>query len=153
MGRIDYIESLIGHCREALKAGPVREFVFNRLDDLEGVGKAVYVIELLGGTPEDVFNEMVRYKSTGLRKCPKLNAPSNVLYVGSSSSGLKQRINQHIGNGHKATYALHLNHWLVGNYKITVSEYDVANEVLQIIEDGLSYELKPAFGKMGGNNK
>ncbi len=40
-----------------------------------------------------------------------------------------------------------------GDYKITIMQYDVPREVLQIIEDGLSDKLKPAFGKQGGNNK
>jgi hypothetical protein len=29
----------------------------------------------------------------------------------------------------------------------------LSKEVLQIIEDSLSYDLSPAFGKKGGNNK
>ena len=150
---MEYIDSLISSCREALRANPLREFVFSELDELDEVGKAIYVVEMLDGSSNDVFSQMARYKATGLRKCPKLNAPSKVLYVGSSSSGLKQRIKQHLGYGHQATYALHLNQWFVGNYQITISQYDVANEVLQILEDALSYKLKPAFGKMGGNNK
>jgi len=38
-------------------------------------------------------------------------------------------------------------------YKITIKEYTVAKDVLQIIEDDLSDQLSPAFGKKGGNNK
>ena len=58
-----------------------------------------------------------------------------------------------MGHGNKGTYALHLSHWFAGKFKITVKQYDVAGDVLQIIEDDLSYSLKPAFGKQGGNNK
>src|SRR5471030_3340809 len=87
------------------------------------------------------------------RACAKLNAPSNVMYVGSSTTGIKKRIEQHVGQGHKATYALHLSHWFNGKYKITVWQYDVSDEVLQIIEDDISDRKKPAFGKQGGNNK
>ena len=31
--------------------------------------------------------------------------------------------------------------------------FDEKKEVLQLIEDNLSFQLKPAFGKLGGNNK
>jgi len=41
----------------------------------------------------------------------------------------------------------------MGEYKITILVYDEPIEILQIIEDNISYNLKPAFGKMGGNNK
>ncbi len=87
------------------------------------------------------------------RACPKLNAPSPVLYVGSSTSGVRKRIEQHLGEGAKDTYALQLKHWFRGKYKITIKVFDQPKEVLQIIEDSLSFELAPAFGKQGGNNK
>jgi hypothetical protein len=32
-------------------------------------------------------------------------------------------------------------------------EYDVPRKIIQLIEDAISTELKPAFGKLGGNNK
>ena len=76
-----------------------------------------------------------------------------MLYVGSSTTNLSKRISEHLGRGNKATYALHLEHWCKDKYRITVKVYDVASEVLQIIEDALSFELKPAFGKQGANNR
>lgn len=148
-----YIKKLINNCNAALKANPIRQFTVSELDELIGINKAIYVIELVDGDPEEVFLQMSKYKSKGERKCPKLNSPSNVLYVGSSTKSLKNRIKQHMGDGHKDTYALHLNYWLINDYKISISQYDVSNEVLQIIEDSISYELSPAFGKMGSNNK
>jgi len=66
---------------------------------------------------------------------------------------IKKRIKQHRGDGYEGTYALHLKHWFKFQYKITVKQYSVSKEVLQIIEDDLSDRLKPAFGKKGGNNK
>jgi Uri superfamily endonuclease len=75
------------------------------------------------------------------------------MYVGSSTTGVKKRIEQHLGDGPAKTYALHLKHWFEGEYKITVKVYDEPINVLQILEDALSYELQPAFGKRGGNNK
>lgn len=75
------------------------------------------------------------------------------MYVGSSTTGVKKRIQQHMGDGHAGTYALHLKHWFKANYRITIKQYSETKEVLQIIEDDLSESLKPAFGKQGGNNK
>jgi hypothetical protein len=48
---------------------------------------------------------------------------------------------------------LHLSHWFTGKYKITVKTFDEPAEVLQIIEDTLAHDLKPVFGKTGGNNR
>lgn len=57
-----------------------------------------------------------------------------------------------MGEGHEATYALHLNHWFGSRkLKITIKEFNVSRDVLQIIEDAISYNLSPAFGKRGGN--
>jgi len=76
------------------------------------------------------------------------------MYVGSSTTGVDKRIKQHIGDGPKGTYALHLRHWFDGEYTVTIKQYDnKLREVIQVIEDDLSDQLKPAFGKQGGNNK
>lgn len=123
------------------------------LSSLDGVQKAIYIIEDMGGNPEETFQAFSRYKKKKERACAKLNSPSKVMYVGSSTTGVKKRIEQHMGQGNKGTYALHLRHWFKGKYKVTVKEYDVENEVLQIIEDDISDALKPAFGKQGSNNK
>ncbi len=62
---------------------------------------------------------------------------------------------QHLGFGHKSTYALHLNQWYQGQYKITIYQYadTLPADVLQLIEDDLADQLQPAFGKSGANNK
>lgn len=151
---MSYIDTLIENCQRAKAARPVRELVVDRLEDLDGIGKGVYVFEEVGGDPERTFQAMSDYKAgKESRACPKLNHPSRVLYVGSSTTGLKSRIKQHIGDGPARTYALHLKHWFDGKYKITVRVYEDSAEVLQIIEDAVSHELQPAFGKKGGNNK
>ena len=65
-----------------------------------------------------------------------------------------RRIKQHLGNGPKSTYALHLSYWAAEQeIEIEILQYNVPREVLQLIEDSISSELKPAFGKLGGNNK
>jgi hypothetical protein len=115
--------------------------------------QAIYIIEQVGSDIETTFLNFSRYKEKNERKCAKLNSPSKIMYVGSSTTGVKKRIEQHQGDGHAGTYALHLKHWFVGEPKITIKQYDEAKDVLQIIEDDLSDRLKPAFGKKGGNNK
>ncbi|MCX9157822.1 hypothetical protein OPU71_16990 [Niveibacterium sp. 24ML] len=149
-----YIEDLIARCQDAKEAKPIQEIVIaDDLSVLDGIDKAVYVFEEVDGDPERTFSEFSRYKDKKARACAKLNSPSKVMYVGSSTTGVRKRIEQHKGQGHKGTYALHLSHWFSGKYKVTVLQYDVADGVLQIIEDDISDRLRPAFGKRGGNNK
>lgn len=151
---MSYIDELIENCRKAKAASPLREFVVEHYDQLGDERAGIYVIEEVGGDPEKTFRAMSDYKrGTQSRACPKLNHPSPVLYVGSSTTGLKSRIKQHVGDGPAGTYALHLKHWFDGNYRIIVRIYDEPAEVLQIIEDALSHDMEPAFGKKGGNNK
>jgi len=87
--------------------------------------------------------------------CPKINGNlSEVLYVGSSTTGVSKRLKQHLGYGPAKTYSLHLCHWLKGDVRISIFEYqEVKRDVLQLIEDAISAEQNPMFGKQGGNNK
>lgn len=147
---MSYIETLIANCEKAKKATPKREFVLESTEQLNDIDKGIYIIEEVDGDAEKTFLALSEYKKTTDRACPRLNAPSRTLYVGSSTTGLRSRIEQHIGNGYKGTYALHLSHWFKGKYKITVKTYNESIEVLQIIEDALSHDLSPAFGKQGG---
>lgn len=152
---MSYIDTLIKNCEAAKTAQPSTSRVIEASDlsALDGIEKAIYTIDEIDGNPEQTFLAFSRYKEKKERACAKLNSPSNVMYVGSSTTGVKKRIEQHMGQGNKGTYALHLSHWFKGKYKVTVRQYDVSDEVLQIIEDDLSDRLKPAFGKQGGNNK
>lgn len=148
-----YIDKLMENCQRAKSAKPISEFVLNDDSELNGIRKAIYIIEEIGGDSTRTFNALKEYKQVTKRACPKLNSPSKVLYVGSSTTGLETRIKQHRGHGPKGTYALHLKQWFKGEYRIRVKVYDEPKEVLQIIEDSISYDLAPAFGKQGGNNK
>ena len=148
-----YIDTLIENCEKAKVARPLREFVLTdvaELSELAGIEQAIYVIEH-DGDYEKIFLDFSRFKQLGTRACARLNAPSPVLYVGSSQSNLAKRIKEHLGRGGIKTYALHLEHWLRDEPKITVRVYNESAEVLQIIEDDLAAALKPAFGKRGGN--
>jgi Uri superfamily endonuclease len=148
-----YIDTLIDNCIKAKQAKPVRDFVLSEMSDLDNIEKAIYVIEEVDGDHEKTFFAMSNYKKTKERACPKLNAPSSVIYVGSSTTGIRKRIEQHLGDGPKGTYSLHLKHWFNGTLKITVKVFEEPSEVIQIIEDALSHGLAPAFGKSGGNNR
>jgi hypothetical protein len=152
---MSYIDTLIENCEAAKAAQPskVMEIDGMGLSRINGIERAIYIIEEIDGDPNKTFSAFSRYKGKKERSCSKMNAPSKVMYVGSSRTGVKKRIEQHMGQGYKGTYALHLSHWFNGKYKITVQEYNVSDDVLQIIEDDLSDKLKPAFGKQGSNNK
>ena len=150
---MSYIDRLIRNCEIAKEASPVKEFELKELTQLDDIKQAIYIIEQVGGDVENTFKQFSQYKERDERKCAKLNSPSKVMYVGSSTTGVKKRIEQHLGDGNKGTYSLHLKHWFKGKHKITVKQYDETRNVLQIIEDDLSDKLKPAFGKLGGNNK
>jgi len=148
-----YIDRLIENCELAKSSPPIREFELKNLTELDGMKQAIYIIEEVGGDVEETFNKLSQYKDLKKRKCPKLNAPSKIMYVGSSTTNVQKRIEQHLGKGYYGTYALHLNFWFTGNYKITIKQFNVSRDVLQIVEDSLSDQLKPAFGKQGGNSR
>lgn len=151
---MQYIKQLVADCHLALEAKPINEFVLNELSELDDIMTGIYVIEEIGGNPENTFLAFSNFKSTKTRKCARLNKPSQILYVGSSTTGMKKRIKQHYGYGYAGTYALHLKHWFENrNLKITIIEYDVKPKVLQIIEDAISFDKRPAFGKTGGNSR
>lgn len=153
---MSYIDQLIESCQAAKAALPIKEIHISEnsdLSELNGIKTAIYVIEEIDGYPDKTFSDFDFYRRNSDRKCARVNQPNRVMYVGSSTTGVKNRIEQHIGNGHKGTYALHLKYWFKGGYRITVKQYDVPITVLQIVEDDLADRLKPAFGKRGGNSK
>lgn len=77
---------------------------------------------------------------------------SECLYVGSSQT-LVKRLLEHLGFGARSTYALQLAHWvgdLVGTLSIEALIYDdISANVLCALEEQLSAELKPMFGRRG----
>lgn len=161
----DYIDKLIQNCELAKKTKPTKKFSFIEsisddyipinISKLNNIKKAIYIIKAIDKESSEIFTKMNDYKQTKERKCPRLNSPSPIVYVGSSTTGVKKRIEQHLGLGNKSTYSLQLKWWIKGKFEITIQEYDknIPIEILQIIEDNLSFQLKPAFGKAGGNNK
>lgn len=153
MSKNKYIENLIQNCEKAKLANPTNTFVYENIEQLKDIKQAIYIIEEIDGNNEQTFNDLAHYKERKKRACPKLNSPSPVMYVGSSRTGIKKRISEHLGDGSEKTYALHLNCWFKGKAKITIYVYQETPDVLQIIEDAFSHQLSPAFGKRGSNNK
>ena len=155
---MSYLDDLIAKCKLAKKAEPITKFIMEEpknLDDLNVLNKmksAIYIIREIEGDPEETFSKLKAYKEDKKRACPKINEPSRILYVGSSTTNLKNRIKQHMGWGPSKTYALHLKHWFNHNsIEIEILGYEVEPQILLLIEDALAYELQPAFGKRGGN--
>lgn len=146
----DYIRELIANCGRALEASPERELVLQNLADLDGIERAIYTIELIAGDETQVFLDFVEHRARRERASAKVNAPSKTLYVGSSTTDVKARIRQHLGDGHKATSALHLKHWCDPIYQVCVLVYpDLPRPVIQILEDSMAYKLKPPSARRG----
>ena len=150
---MNYFDKLIKQCQIAKITKPVKIFYTDENLEFENIKTAIYIIRSKKGDITAIFEKFEEFKKTKARKCPKLNSPSDILYVWSSTTNLKKRLNEHLGNWHKETYALNLKHWFNGQVEIEIHEYNIEKEILQLIEDDLSYSLKPAFGKKGSNNK
>ncbi len=148
-----YIDKLIKQCKIAKKTKPEKIFFTDKKLNFEDTKTAIYIIRSIGGDVDHIFDDFKKFKSLNTRKCPAINNPSNILYIGSTTTSLKKRLNQHLGNVSKSTYALNLKYWFKYQIKIEVHTYNIEKEILQLIEDNLSYSLNPAFGKKGSNNK
>lgn len=119
----------------------------------------IYRISINSKVVNEIVNEYNEFKnSTKEFKISSFNNETNfkeykTLYVGSSKS-LISRINQHLGNGSKKVYSLHLKKWIKNvdlvNIELLFLEEkykDVVNE----IENGIWDLVKPVFGKKGVN--
>jgi hypothetical protein len=74
---------------------------------------------------------------------------STILYVGSIKEYIHTRIRQHLGCGHKDTYAIQLRHWAPKSlklkfYYISVTDKDLTHD----IEAAVAKKLKPLIGKI-----
>jgi hypothetical protein len=131
-----------------------------RAELTEILGKActaIYIIKL-GPTADrvavrDALNLQKTRKLDG-RAYPRIHkvSGSEFMYVGSSGNCVK-RLMEHLGFGAKSTYSLHMSSWatgLVGDFEIEILKYtDIDQTVLCAIEDQLSKEMKPLFGRRG----
>jgi len=97
-----YIDTLIENCQQAKTSKPIKEFIFNNLEQLNGIKQAIYIIEEVNGDKDKTFNDFTTYKNTKKRKCSKPNQPSSTMYVGSSTTGIKKELNNTLEMGTKA---------------------------------------------------
>jgi hypothetical protein len=128
--------------------------------------RCIYLIEL--DEKADRADVQVAFDKAKSEKAANgLSLPSNnrvsgscMLYVGSSfRTGLRRatlasRLTQHLLSAPKGTYALNLSHWatgLSGGIIIRAFQYPDAVDrgVVVAIEDNLSANLKPMFGRRG----
>lgn len=158
---MSYIDDLIHACLIAKQTFAIKTFQFYNTDNLEFLhiykqDKIIYVIELVEGSPQDVFDKLKAFQALKTQyACPKINHPARTLYVGSCRSHFPRRMRQHFTEQYPTTSGLHLNQWYQGQVKVRCYVYatDILPEVLQLLEDDLSHQLNPAFGKKGANNK
>jgi hypothetical protein len=74
--------------------------------------------------------------------------PSRFLYVGSVKSNFESRIKQHIGLGHKHTYALHLKFWSQPGWCYRLHYIPIDNQSVTIdLEAAIAEYLQPLMGK------
>lgn len=159
MENVEYLNNLINDCQKAKNAVLDEQYVLKKemdINDIKKIKSGIYIIRELNGDSDKTSESFINFKNENKDlKCPKFNGiPSETLYVGSSTTGLLKRLKQHIEQCHKDTYALRLNDWFTGEYEIEIRVYHgIERNVLQLIEDNLAFNLSPAFGKRGSNNK
>lgn len=154
MQNFDYLNQLIQDCEITKQAISGACFIYSDAMVLPAKCSAIYIIREIGGDPQYTYDAFLAFKSQFKHlKTAQPNHPSQILYVGSCTTKLKNRLEQHTLKCNQHTHALRLYEWFTGNYEIEIQLYDVSKSFLQLIEDNLAYNLKPAFGKRGNNNK
>lgn len=133
-----------------------RELVGKMASELPKEGNHIYWIEV--DKPEELVAQFRNKQVLGDFKFARdnRNTESNFVYVGScTTTKLGNRFKQHCGYKDSKTYSLQLSTW-ISNAELSFRfcYFDVLNKSLvQYIEDQLHRELKPLFGKSGGNNR
>ncbi len=155
---IQNAEILSSFSTEIINASQIKDETHVRqfAEKLPKSGCHIYWIDV------DLPNELVKQfnaepiKADYKRARDNKNTDSKFVYVGScTKTKLSSRFIQHCGWGNDQTYSLQLRKWLTDE-KLTFTFNYVAIEdglVAQYLEDQLHRDLKPLFGKSGGNNK
>lgn len=125
---------------------------------LVDIQTAIYAISLPEADPATIHRSLSKARNDKVdgrsysRVLPLGEAPTNVLYVGSSRT-LRKRLMEHLGFGQKKTFSLHLRQWGcgLGPARIDVRAYpaDLPNALLCALEDHMADQLRPLFGKRG----
>lgn len=136
--------------------------------------RCIYTIEASPDVDLDALRDAFRGHKGDEKASTKLpqdnpQASSRFLYVGSScatkqrSRTLQSRLKQHLVQAPKGTYALNLSLWAgdqPGGVIVRAYQYppaadgkdQTAREVVLAVEDWLSSELQPLFGRRGSRN-
>jgi len=138
-----------------------------------GRDRCIYVIELDSETsPREVRDAFIAARDRKTLKLPQLNSSESVaIYVGSScatgkrSDTLRSRLKQHLCFAPNGTYALRLGEWagaLTGGVHVSAWQYPevaageagdrLARQTVLAVEDWLSQNLEPMFGRRGSRN-
>ena len=117
---------------------------------------AVYYFEIEAYDNDALLKHLHQAKEKKDRAYPKSKlsgdtSPTKILYVGSVKTNFYGRIIQHLGYGHRNTYALHLSHWAIDipiklklHYCILPPKY---LDIIRDIEATISEALNPLVGK------
>ena len=131
-----------------------KEYCLEQLERVGDIKSAIYIISkgFPLSTSHSLKEKLIGYKKSSNRKCPKINDNlSEVLYVGSSTTGVKKRLEQHLGYGHPQTY-VYLCHWLDEEVQFKFEYQSLTRDILQLIEDAISQTKYPCLVRGSNNN-
>jgi len=134
----------------------IAEIQFERLKNNRHF-PAIYYFKLLDNSDNtQIINALDGFRGLKVRSCPKIDrrrsTDSDFLYCGSVRNNLHGRVIQHLGNGHKDTYALQLKHWACKlELRLALHHALVDKEFVdftELIESALADYLTPLVGKL-----
>ena len=134
----------------------ISEIHFDRLRNSRHL-PAIYYFKLLDNSENlKIIKALEDFKGLKTRSCPKIDrkrSPDSIfLYCGSVRNNLHGRLVQHIGKGHKDTYALQLMHWACQlNLRLELHHALLDKEFVdfsELIESALADYLNPLVGKL-----
>ncbi|WP_020603482.1 GIY-YIG nuclease family protein [Spirosoma spitsbergense] len=133
-----------------------KDLVEQKASKLPKKGSHIYWIEV--DKHEELLEQFRNRQITGDFKFARdnKNTNSNYVYIGScTTTKLGSRFRQHCGHKDNKTYSLQLSRWISDSELVfTFCYFEIENkDLVQYIEDQLHSELKPLFGKSGGNNR
>lgn len=137
----------------------------DQLNFLENInGPVVYIFEIVDiSIKRELLDNLTAFRSKenkdadgndARRSTAELRADaeknnSKILYVGSIKQYVHSRVRQHLGFGHKHTYAMQLKHWAPKNLKLNFYYISIGDKDLTYdIEAAVAADLKPLIGKI-----
>ncbi|MBT9096347.1 hypothetical protein KFZ76_01310 [Methylovulum psychrotolerans] len=136
------------------------DHVISQISKILARNDYIYIFKTCGQNRDNrkFRNELLKAKKTqekGEKDFPKVNEANKgtqYLYVGRSHK-LKNRIRQHLDDGYKGTYAMHMKRWCDSlNETVEILYFELEdkdNLLVQAVEDALWDKLRPCFGRKG----